>query len=123
MAAEKTQEWTEATNGDAANAASDGWNTISEEVQIAFEAIGDGFIGTYVARDVVGNNGMVQFHFENVTDLNGNFIADRAFVNGTRDLVGKFRTIPMRRMVRVEWTSEMNTGQATPMRIMSVQWK
>lgn len=123
MAAEKTQEWTEATNGDAANAASDGWTDVSEEVQIAFETIGDGFIGTYADRDVVGNNGMVQFHFENVTDLNGNPIADRAFVNGTRDLVGKFRTIPQRRTVRVKWISEMNTGQATPMRVFSVQWK
>lgn len=123
MATEKTQEWTEATNGDVANSASDGWTTVSEEVQIAFENEGDGFIGTYVSRDQVGQNGMVQFHFENVTDLDGNWIADRAFVNGTRDLVGKLRTVPFRRLVRAQWTSSMNTGQTTPMRIFSIQWK
>lgn len=123
MASEKTAEqWTEATNGEEANS-SDGWNTISEEVQIAFETIGDGFIGVYASRDQVGNNGMVQFHFENVTDLDGNPIADRAFVNGTRDLVGKLRTVPFRRTVRAQWTSELPTGQATPMRIFKVQWK
>ena len=121
--AAKEAEWTEATNGDAANVASDGWTTVSEEEQIAFEAEGDGFIGTYVSRDVVGNNGMVQFHFENVTDLDGNFIADRAVVNGTRDLVGKLRTVPFHRLVRAQWISSMNTGQTTPMRVFSVQWK
>jgi hypothetical protein len=113
--------WTEATNG--ADANSDGWTTVSEEVQIAFENEGDGFIGVYASRDTVGQNGMVQFHFENVTDLDGNFIADRAFVNGTRDLVGKLRTVPFRRTVRATWTKSMDTGQATPMRIFSVQWK
>ncbi len=123
MATKETTEsgWTEATNGAEANA--EGWTTVSEEVQIAFESEGDGFIGVYVSRDAVGQNGMVQFHFENVTDLDNNFVADRAFVNGTRDLVGKLRTVPFRRMVRAQWIKSMDTGQATPMRIFSVQWK
>jgi hypothetical protein len=114
--------WTEATNGAAANSGND-WNVVSDEVQIVLESVGEGFIGTYVRMDTVGANQMTQLHFENVTDLNGNAIADRAFINGSRDLVNKIRTVPFRRQVRAEWTSELPTGQITPMRVFSVQWR
>ena len=122
MATEKTTEWTEATNGAAANAADEGWATVEEEVQIALENEGDGFIGAYVEMDVT-QSGIVQAHFTNVYDLNGNFIAGRAFVNSTRDLTGKLKTVPQKRQVRAVWISSLNTGQPLPMRVFSVQWR
>lgn len=122
MATEKTQEWTEATNGAAANATDEGWATVEDEVQIALEVEGEGFIGTFVEMDMV-QSGMVQAHFTDVYDLNGNFIAKRAFINSTRDLTGKLKTVPQRRQVRAQWTSSLNTGQPLPMRVFSVQWR
>ena len=119
MTSEKT--WTEASNGAAANA--DGWNAVADEVQIVLERVGEGFIGTYVRMDPPTASGIVQLHFENVTDLNGNEIGERAFVNSTRDLTNKIRTVPFLRQVRAEWTSEMPTGQISPMRVFSVQWR
>lgn len=122
MATEKTQEWQDATNGAAANAA-EGWQDVSEESQIVLEAIGEGFIGTYVRMDPPTQSGIVQLHFENVTDLEGNFVAERAFINSTRDLTNKIRVVPFRRQVRAQWTSELPTGQISPMRVFSVQWR
>ena len=122
---EKTQEWHETSNGAAANAPADsGWNAVTDEVQIAMENVGDGFIGTLVRIDErVGVNNLTQAHFENVTDLNGDFLAERAFVNAGRDLANKLRVVPLRRQVRAEWTGNMDTGQSTPMRVNSVQWR
>jgi hypothetical protein len=122
MASEKTQEWTEATNGAAANA-TDEWQNVAEEDKIDLTHEGDGFIGKLVLMDTVGANGMVQVHVENVTDLDGNFQSVRAFINAGRDLVNKLRTVPMGRTIRVQWVSSMNTGQITPMRVYSVGWK
>jgi hypothetical protein len=123
MAGKTEADWTEATTGAAANdtnGANDGWATVEDEVQIALENEGDGFIGTYVDMDVTGT-GIAQAHFTNVTDLNGNFIAARAFINSTRDLTNKLKTISYRRQVRAVWTTSMNTGQPLPMRVFSVQ--
>ncbi len=121
MAAEKTQEWTEATNGAAANAnPGDGWNAVEDEVKMDLEEIGDGFIGTYMRKDPPTASGIVQLHFEDVTDLNGNFIAKRAFINSTRDLTNKIAAVPFRRQVRAQWTDNMDTGQISPMRVFSV---
>lgn len=117
--AEKTSEWTEASTGAAANA-DGGWQEVAEEVQIALENEGDGFIGTYVRKDPPTASGIVQLHFEKVTDLEGNYLADRAFINGTRDLVGKLATVPMRKQVRAQWTHSMDTGQISPMRVFAV---
>jgi hypothetical protein len=122
MANEKTAEWTDATNGAAANATEDGWNAVEDEAQIALDNEGDGFVGNYVSMDTV-QSGMVQAHFEDVYDLNGNFIAKRAFINSTRDLTGKLKTVPQRRQVKAVWVSSMNTGQPLPMRVFSVQWR
>ena len=121
--AEATTGWNEATNGAASNADDAGWNTISEEDKIDLEHEGDGFIGTLVRMDPPTANGIVQIHLENVTDLDGNFQSERAFINGTRDLVNKMRTVPLRRQVRAQWTSSQNTGQISPMRVFSVAWR
>lgn len=119
---EKT--WNETTNGAAANSEETGWNTVSDEIQITFENEGDGFIGRFVRMDErVGVNNLTQAHFENVTDLDGNFVADRAFINAGRDLANKLRTVPLRREVRAQWTHSMDTGQASNMRVHSVQWR
>lgn len=118
---EKT--WNDTTNGAAANEETE-WNTVSDEVQITFENEGDGFIGRFVRMDErVGVNNLTQAHFENVTDLDGNPVADRAFINAGRDLANKLRTVPLRREVRAQWTTSMDTGQASNMRVHSVQWR
>lgn len=123
MTENKTQ-WTEASNGAAANASEDGWNAVTEEVQIVLENIGDGWIGTLVRMDErVGVNNLTQAHFENVTYVNGDELAPRAFINCPRDLINKLRTVPLRRQVRAIWTSELSTGQQTPMRVFTVAWR
>jgi hypothetical protein len=122
MASEKTEEWQEPTVGAAANA-DEGWQRVADEDKIDLETIGDGFIGTYVSKDTVGANGMVQFHFQRVTDLKGKPLSERAFINGTRDLANKLAVVPFGRQTRVQWVSEMPTGQITPMRVFDVQWR
>jgi hypothetical protein len=121
MATEKTQEWQDASNGAAVNAG-DGWNTVSEESQIVLESEGEGFTGMLIEMDST-NSGITQIHLTDVYGLNGEFLGDRMFINGTRDLVNKLKTVPRMREIRVEWTHSMNTGQATPMRVFSVQWR
>lgn len=116
-------DWNEATNGAEANA--DEWREVESEVQIKFEMIGDGFIGRFTGMDPVNANGITQAHFVNVTDLNGLDIADRAFVNLTRDQINKYRVVPVKAMVRDEWTSDMDTGHSSgnKMQVHKVQWK
>lgn len=117
-------EWQEATNGAAANEPDDNWNAVTDEVQIVLEGIGDGWIGTLIRIDErVGVNNLTQAHFEKVYYLDNNFMAERAFVNCPRDLANKLRTVPLRRQVRAEWTSELSTGQQTPMRVFDVKWR
>lgn len=116
-------EWTEATNGAEANA--DEWREVDAEVQIKFEVIGDGFIGRFTGMDPVNANGITQAHFVNVTDLNGLDIAERAFLNLTRDQINKYRVIPEKSMVRDTWTDNMDTGHSSgnKMQVHKVQWK
>lgn len=121
MADTKTGEWQESTNGAAANVNPDGgWNAVEDEVKMDLENLGDGFIGTYVRKDAPTANGIVQLHFEDVYDLNGNFIAKRAFINSTRDLTNKIHAVPFRRQVRAQWIDNKDTGQISPMRVFSV---
>ena len=75
--------------------------------------------------DTAGESGIKQIHITNAEYLTGETFAAAAFVNATRDLEQKFAKIPVKSMVRVEWTSTMDTGHVsgTPMRIFKVQWK
>lgn len=118
----KEEGWNDATEGADANGE---WGAeVEAEVKIALENEGDGFIGRYMGMDDPGN-GIWQAHLTNVTYLNGADIAPSAFTNATTDLKNKLAKVPVKSMVRVEWTSSMDTGHesGTKMRIFKVQWK
>jgi hypothetical protein len=108
--------WTTASNGDE-------WATVDAEQQIALEREGEGIIARLVEIDPPNNNGIVQGHFDNVTDLNGTVLAGDYFMNLSRDLQQKLSKVPLKSTVRLEWTSSMPTGQKTPMRVFDVKWR
>lgn len=103
----------------------DEWKEIEDEVQIKFEVIGDGFIGRLISMDPPNANGIIQAHLVNVADLAGNHLADRAFLNLTKNQYNKYRVIPMKAMVRDEWTGNLDTGHSSgvPMQVHNVKWK
>jgi hypothetical protein len=103
----------------------DEWQEVESEVMIKFETQGDGFMARYLGMDPRNANGIIQAHFTNVSDLEAVFIADTAFLNVTRDLENKLRKVPVKSMVRVQWTDSMDTGHesGTPMRVFTVRHK
>ena len=116
--------WNDATNGAAANQDGEGWGqTVDAESQIILENEGDGFIGQFIGMDAPNAKGIVQAHFENVYDILDNYQGYALFINAGRDLEQKLRKVPEKSLVRVQWISSMNTGQKTPMRVYSVQWR
>lgn len=117
-------EWTEATQGAEANADEE-WREVEAEEQIAIEYEGDGFIARYIEMDPPNANGIIQGHFTNVMDLEGNYLLETAFLNLTRDLVNKFKKVPEKAIVRVQWKSSLDTGHksGTKMRVFDVRWK
>lgn len=117
-----TDQWNEAQDPSIPD---DEWKEVEDELMIKFEVIGDGFIGRLIDIDPPNANGIIQAHFVNVTDLTGNHLADRAFLNLTRNQFSKYRSIPMKSTVRDEWTGNLNTGHSsgTPMQVHSVKWK
>lgn len=120
MTTEKT--WNESTNGAVAN--SGDWGTeIEAESQIVLEQVGEGFIGILGEIDRPTQNGIVQIHLSDVSDLAGNFLGENMFINGTRDLVNKLKRVPRNSQVRCQWADSMDTGQSTPMRVFSVQYR
>lgn len=122
MAGKTDSEWTEATNnGTPANA--EGWGqTIDAESQVVLSGEGDGFIATYLEMDET-STGIKQLHLEDVYDLNDQYAGKYLFMNATRDLERKFKSIPAKAQVRVQWVSSQDTGQKDPMRIFNVQWR
>lgn len=118
--ATKDAEWTESTAGAAAN---DGWNEVDAESQIVLENEGDGWIGQFLGMDAPNANGIVQAHFERVTGLDNTPLGDGMFINAGKDLQNKLKNVPANSQVRIEWTSSMNTGQKSPMRVFSVKWR
>lgn len=118
---ENDKGWNETTAGADANSE---WNEVLGEGQILLEAEGEGFIGRYLGQDAPNANGIVQSHWDNVTDLNhAPLDGDEWFFNLTRDLTRKLTKVPEKSMVRLEWVSSMQTGQKTPMRVFKVQWR
>lgn len=114
--------WNSATDADADT---DEWREVEAEAKIIVETVGDGWQGRYMGMDDPNGNGILQAHFTGATDLNGVDIAERAFVNATRDLQNKLQKVPVKSYVRIQWVSSMNTGHesGTPMRVFKVQWK
>lgn len=118
----ESKTWNEATEGAAANG--DGWGTtIDAEAQIVLEMEGEGFIGILDEIDPPNQNGIVQVHLSDVSDLTGQFLGENMFINGTRDLINKLKKVPLKSQIRCQWTSSMDTGQRTPMRVFSVQYR
>lgn len=119
---EKTEgQWQTATDDNAA----DEWREVDAEAMIILEMEGEGFTGRYMGMDPPMASGIVQAHFTNVYDIDGNAIADAAFINATRDLQNKLKKIPVKSMVRAVWESSMDTGHESgnKMRVFKVQWK
>ena len=117
----KAQEWNTATDGDGS-----GWGTeVSDESQIVLENEGEGFTATFLEMDET-NSGIAQAHFRNVYDLEergGAYLGELMFLNAGRDLERKLKGIPRNSEVRIQWTTSIDTGQKTPMRKFSVQWR
>lgn len=115
-------EWTDTSEGAAAN---DEWSEVESEAQIVIEVISDGFIGRYMGMDPPNANGIIQAHFNAVLDLQGESIADSAFINATTDLRNKLAKVPSKAIVRAEWVSELDTGHESgnKMRVWNVKWK
>lgn len=121
MTDEKAAGWTDATNGAAANA-EDWGQTVDAESQVVLEGEGDGFIATFVEMDKT-NSGITQAHLEDVYDLNEQYAGKYMFINATRDLERKLKSVPPKAQIRVQWVSSQDTGQKDPMRIYTVQWR
>lgn len=117
--ATKDGEWTEATD---TNTSNEWGNEVEAEVQIVLETEGDGFTGRLLEVDAPNRNGITQAHIEKAYSLDGEFIGD-AFINAGRDLERKLRKVPANSEIRVQWTTSMDTGQKTPMRVYTVQWR
>ncbi len=113
--------WTETSNGAEANSE---WGTeVESESQILLEMEGEGIYATWLGMDAPNANGIVQGHFENVSDLDEQYQGEAFFMNLTRDLIRKLGKVPPKSQVRLEWVSSLNTGQKTPMRVFKVQWR
>lgn len=113
--------WNESSNGAAAN---EEWGTeVESESQIVLETEGDGFIATYTEMEPPNRNGITQAHFENIYTLGGDYLGASMFLNAGRDLGRKLKSVPNGRQVRIQWTSSIDTGQNTPMRVYKVQWR
>ena len=99
------------------------WKTVSdpaqtvEETKIIFDTVEDEFIGTYLGmREVDGG--------ENGTYKQARFSDDNKnlyFVNANYSLRQGLKTVRPGSLVRIEFTSEQDTGQASPMRVFTVQ--
>lgn len=118
MATDRTQEWQNAEP----EANSEWGQEVEAESQIVLEVEGDGFTGRLIGVDPPNRNGITQAHIEKAQALTGEIIGD-AFINAGRDLERKLRKVPEGSEIRVQWTSSLDTGQKTPMRVYTVQWR
>jgi hypothetical protein len=78
-----------------------------------------------MGMDPPNASGIIQGHFTMAFDLDGNPIADTAFLNCTRDLINKLKKVPVKAMTRIQWTGSIDTGHesGTKMRIFTVQFR
>jgi hypothetical protein len=98
------------------------WKTVSdpaqtvEETKIVFDTVGDEFIGVYLGmREVDGG--------QNGTYKQARFSVDKDlyFVNANFSLRAGLKNVRTGTLTRVEFTSEQDTGQESPMRVFTVQ--
>jgi len=103
------KEWT-STDDDWSDA-----QQVAEEFKFDFTEIGDVFIGRYQGMDPATRNGIIVARFTKDGE-------DWFTVAGI-DLVKKLKKVPYGKMVRIEWTDNLDTGQDTPMRVFDVKWR
>jgi hypothetical protein len=97
------------------------WKTVSdstqtdEETKIIWDTVGDDFVGTYLGmREIESDSGkfkQARFSADGVT----------YFCNANYSLRQGLKDVRPRTLVRVEFTSEQDTGQDSPMRVFTVQ--
>jgi hypothetical protein len=109
---------TEKANGAPAN---DGWASVNVEedgIQIKFDTIGDEFIGEYRGK-------RTQEMSDGKTMRQDKFAADGVlyFTNSGFDLKKKLDKVRVGQQVRIQYTEDLDTGQASPMRIFAVATK
>jgi hypothetical protein len=98
------------------------WTTVStdesqsEETKVVFEDIGDVFIGTYLGmREIDSESG--KYKQARFKDEKGVIY----FINANYDLRQGLKDVRVNALVRIEFTSEVDTGQAQPMKCYRVQ--
>jgi hypothetical protein len=92
----------------------DGWTDVVTESQVVFDTIGDVFTGVFVGWSET-DGGIAQAHFKN---SEGEF-----FTNCGWSLKQQLKTVKKGAQVRMTYTGDQDTGQASPMRIFRVQFK
>lgn len=96
------------------------WKTVSEEgseeeTKIVFDSMGDSFVGKFLGTRQIDNadGNYTQARFE----ANGEVY----FTNLGYSLRRGLSNVRVGSLVRVTWTDEQDTGQASPMRIFRVE--
>jgi hypothetical protein len=95
-----------------------GWETVSRErepeIRITFDVIGDQFTGKYLGtRTIPTDTGSyTQYRFQDGADF--------YFINPLASLRDAMSRVRAGRMVRITYVSDMDTGQASPMKIFKV---
>lgn len=105
----KTDAVSESVSADA-----NGWLDVPEESQLSFTEVGQEFIGQFLGWSET-KTGIVQAHFEN---------AEGAwFTNCGDNLKRQLKKIQVGWLVRIVYDSDLDTGQASPMKQFRVQYK
>jgi hypothetical protein len=102
------------------NVTQDDFVTVSEgtaepEIKIVFDTIGDSFTGTYLGSRTMDNQdgSYIQYRFEKDNEI--------YFVNANYNLRQGFKTVRAGSKVRITYTDDLDTGQASPMRCFKVE--
>jgi hypothetical protein len=97
--------------------ASGSWNTVSDETQVKFTADGDVFTGQLNSLGMQGT--IPQAHFTGT----GEFKGGDYFTNCGHDLMRRLEKVPLGSEVRITRTGTLDTGQATPMMVFTVDYR
>jgi hypothetical protein len=106
--------------GKPAATAADGWTQVSEdeveETKVAFDTVGDQFIGTYIGSRFVpsddGGYSQLRFRGDDGTVY---------FTNANYSLKKGMEGVTSGTMCRLTYTEDKDVGQASPLRIFRVE--
>lgn len=104
------------------------WRTVNEETsgeetKIIFNVIGDEFVGVYLGlREVAGRDewGNPAPAYSQARFSDPSNPSDVYFTNCGYSLRNGLKDVRKGSLVRITWTSEQDTGQASPMRVFRV---